>query len=201
MKTQYIIIGLIATLVCVYTLGFMGLGYYYNWTYAHDHGFLNWLLLGGFVPTAKALVWPYFAFVQGDVPWRSRNRASIPTWSDEEKQNAMHFHLSTDAADAAVKLSNLGPAYSVISQSELAETNRLMKIALQEAKVVRNEVLDKAFPGLSRLFREKYQRSLELKIRTFEDKYNIAGEFESGRLYNEWIDWINEHGSEIRFPK
>ena len=35
---------------------------YYNYQFARDHGFLSWFLLGEIVPTAKALVWPYFVF-------------------------------------------------------------------------------------------------------------------------------------------
>jgi len=35
---------------------------YYNYIYAKDHGFLNWILLGEIVPTAKAAVWPFFAY-------------------------------------------------------------------------------------------------------------------------------------------
>ena len=36
---------------------------YYNWQYARDRGFASWLLFGEVVPTAKALVWPYFVFL------------------------------------------------------------------------------------------------------------------------------------------
>lgn len=35
---------------------------YYNWTYARDNGFIKWLFLGEVSATAKAIVWPYFAF-------------------------------------------------------------------------------------------------------------------------------------------
>jgi hypothetical protein len=38
-------------------------GVYYNWQFARGNGFLNWVFLGEIVPSAKALIWPYFAFV------------------------------------------------------------------------------------------------------------------------------------------
>src|SRR5207247_475510 len=46
-----------------YFLSVMVMIPYYNWQYARDNGFLKWFVLGEVVPTAKALVWPYFAFV------------------------------------------------------------------------------------------------------------------------------------------
>ena len=36
---------------------------YYNWPYAKEYGFLNWLFFGEFVATAKAMVWPYFTLL------------------------------------------------------------------------------------------------------------------------------------------
>jgi hypothetical protein len=171
----------------------MAFGTYYNWEYANKHGFMSWLTLGQIVPTAKAFVWPYFVFF-----------APKPTsWSDVEKQNAMHFHLSMNASRAATKLTNLGSAYSTIPQSEIVEMQRLMKIALQEAQLVQDVILDKAFPGMSKPFREKYQRSLELKLRAAEEDYLSAVPYEikGTTLYNEWVDWINAHNSEIQIPR
>jgi len=36
---------------------------YYNWQYAKDHGFINWVFFGQIVPTMKAVAWPYFVFL------------------------------------------------------------------------------------------------------------------------------------------
>lgn len=35
---------------------------FYNWQFAKDNGFVKWLVFGEVVPTAKAIVWPYFIF-------------------------------------------------------------------------------------------------------------------------------------------
>lgn len=45
-----------------YVLTVMGAALYFNWETAKENGFGEWLVLGQIVPTAKALVWPYFAF-------------------------------------------------------------------------------------------------------------------------------------------
>ena len=45
---------------------------YYNWQFAKDNWFVKWFLLGEIVPTAKAIVWPYYAF-------RCDGRTSVPS--------------------------------------------------------------------------------------------------------------------------
>lgn len=35
---------------------------YFNWQYASQHGFIQWLLFGEVVPTTKAMIWPYFVY-------------------------------------------------------------------------------------------------------------------------------------------
>jgi hypothetical protein len=38
---------------------------YFNRRFETEHPFAEWLFLGTMVPTAKAFVWPYFAFEWG----------------------------------------------------------------------------------------------------------------------------------------
>lgn len=61
-------LGKITRTVCVVIVG----GYfisvmifipYYNWQYARSNGVLDWVLFGEIAATAKALIWPYFAFI------------------------------------------------------------------------------------------------------------------------------------------
>lgn len=35
---------------------------YYNWKYAKEHGFADWIFFGEVIATSKAMVWPYFIF-------------------------------------------------------------------------------------------------------------------------------------------
>ena len=181
-------------LFALYMLGASVAVLNFNWRYARDHGFVKWILLGEIVPTAKAFIWPYFAFFS----------PHIPSWSDEEKQNATHFVLSLDASRSATNLLNLGPAYSSIPPATIAEVLRLRKFALEEAKLVRDKVLEKALSGMSRPFRDKYQRSLELEIQAFESQDETtanAASIKGSMLHDEWVDWINEHNSKVRIPK
>jgi hypothetical protein len=163
---------------------------YFNWKYASEHGFVKWLFFGEIVPTMKAVVWPYFAFAP----------TKKPHWSDEEKQNATHYFLSTESAKSATMLGNNGPASSLVTPTTFKEMLRLRKFAVQEALLVRDDVLEKAYAGMSKPFREKYQRGLQLQIRAVEQN-EPSSEFTGSNLHDEWVDWFNAHRSEIRFPK
>ena len=48
---------------------------WFNWQYAKDNGFMKWLLLGEFVSTGKALIWPYYVFLDS------------PKWEKDWEQN------------------------------------------------------------------------------------------------------------------
>jgi hypothetical protein len=50
----------LANLLSLYMLTVCFAGAYFNWQYAREHGFVPWLLMGEMVPSAKAMVWPYF---------------------------------------------------------------------------------------------------------------------------------------------
>jgi hypothetical protein len=99
---------------------------------------------------------------------------------------------------------NEAPPLGITTATARAATARevggLWKTALEEAKLVRDDVLEKALAGLSKPFREKYQRSLELRIQGIEqrdDEIELAG----SRLHNEWVVWINAHRAEVMIPK
>lgn len=74
---------------------------YYNWQYAKDHGFVNWIFLGEVVPTLKAMVWPYFLAVninnrtEDNKKIRESNNESKP-WPDiteSEKERIGHIWI------------------------------------------------------------------------------------------------------------
>jgi hypothetical protein len=50
---------------------------YYNWQYARDNGFKDWLYPGGFKATAKAFFWPYFCYKYAGRYHDSKYRFSI----------------------------------------------------------------------------------------------------------------------------
>ncbi len=64
---------------------------YYNWQYARDHGFLNWVLLGEIVPTVKAVAWPHFVFVVNRQPSQSAATTRIIEYTDNQYSYAFQY--------------------------------------------------------------------------------------------------------------
>ena len=121
-------------------------------------------------------------------------------WTPEEKLNFKHFVNAQKTDAAAVLLSNSGMPNSATSPNTSNEILQLMKKALGEARIIRDDVLAKAHPDLPEHFRLELQRSLELQIRNLEVG-DAAAEIEGSRLHYKWIYWINGHKSEIKAPQ
>jgi hypothetical protein len=121
-------------------------------------------------------------------------------WTPEEKLNFQHFFNAQKADAAAVLLSNPGMPNTAISPNTSHEILQLMKKALGESQIIRDDVLAKAHPGLPEHFRRELQRSLELQIRNLEVG-DASAEMEGSSLHYKWIYWINSHKSEIKVPQ
>ncbi len=126
--------------------------------------------------------------------------SSQSEWTPEEKLNFKHFINAQKADAAAVLLSNSGVPNSATSPNTANEKLQLMKKALGEARIIRDDVLAKAHPDLPEHFRRELQRSLELQIRNLEVG-DASAEMEGSRLHYKWIYWINSHKSEIKAPQ
>lgn len=56
--------GLLSITMSMYGLSVMGFAVYFNWQYAKEHGFLEWIFFGEIIATLKAFVWPVFISTQ-----------------------------------------------------------------------------------------------------------------------------------------
>lgn len=124
-----------------------------------------------------------------------------PAWTEEEIANFEHFHASQAAYQQTVRISNQrGPG--VMSAAEVNQRRELLRTALQEARLVKDDVMEKGLQRMSLPFRQKYQRGLELQLRNMElERGSAMAEVEGSALIDEWIDWINSRTSEARFPR
>jgi hypothetical protein len=64
-KTQQRLTNGFVSLLVIYALSCSCAALYFNWEYARENGFAKWFLLGEIVPTARSIIWPYFAFSSG----------------------------------------------------------------------------------------------------------------------------------------
>ena len=120
-------------------------------------------------------------------------------WTSEEKENIEHYLKSGEAARKAVHISNSGEPYKAVPKSEMEEINRLRDIALKEAILVRDDVLEKAHLDLPSKFRNLYQKGLEIKIENVKTG-DFEKEVQASKLHDKWVDWINANSKKIKIP-
>lgn len=84
-------------------------------------------------------------------------------WTAEELANASHFFAAAEADIAATEVLNSAGAAGTLSEGDRLQIIAHKRQALQHARAIRDDVLEKAMPGLSGPFREKFERSLELQ--------------------------------------
>lgn len=143
----------------------------------------------------KVLIWAVVPFHLA-----ACDNGGASSWSREEKSNAVHFIRAEQAARDAVRISNQGPAFSGLTEADVAEILRLSQTALAEGRKVRDSVLEKAYPGMSGPFRELFMPSQELQIQSLKNS-DASASLKSLVLYNRWIDWRNFRVEEIKIPK
>ena len=86
---------------------------YYNWDYARTNGFLRWVIFGEMVPTAKAIVWPYFAFHSDPTkianPGRTELEQTRLTTKQISEMEVKKFILAINYSQQAAYLLNSAP--------------------------------------------------------------------------------------------
>jgi hypothetical protein len=175
-------------LLAVYFWGVLLSFPYFSWLYANQHGFFSWLLFGEFVPAGQALIWPYYAVS----PLLEKG------WTQEEKENLAHLKRGAIATCKAMILVEGFAKTGKPTPTDTARVRDLLKEALYESKLVRDDVLAKVHTDLPRMYREKYVGALTRLLRS-EATRNDA--LEAVRLLDEWEDWARAHEKDLRFPK
>ena len=96
-------------------------------------------------------------------------------------------------------------------QLNINEANEYQQLALEEARMVRDSLLDKAHPQLKDHFRSQYQKGLELILKSYQvpsvtdlgapSESQIDLQAAGVKLLKQWAAWLNTHEREIRMPK
>src|SRR6516165_11888939 len=61
---------------------------YFNWQYANENGFVKWLFLGQIIPTARAVIWPYYVFFAQS---SAENSSRLVEYSDNDYDFAFQY--------------------------------------------------------------------------------------------------------------
>jgi hypothetical protein len=152
---------------------------YYNWQYAKENGFLKWLFLGEVVAFGKAFAWPYFVFF------------------DKPSSNLSHFIKSINYSNEAAKLSNQGKPFESVDKADMKKFIDLKKKALEEAKLVNIEQLNRDHPNFGNHYRDEFMKGLRLLIEGYEKEDN-GKIIEASILFDRWGDWYSSNLENIR---
>jgi len=127
----------------------------------------------------KALVWPYFVFF------------------DKRSSNLAHLIKSIDYSNDAAKLSNRGKPFEPVDEAEVKRFIDLKRKALEEAKLVNIEGLNRDHPNFGNHYRDEFVRGLQLLIEGYEKQDNNKI-FEASILLDRWGDWYTANLENIR---
>ena len=189
------------SLLYVWMFGIMVSAPYFNWCYARDHGFTNWLLFGEIVPTFQSMAWPYYVFV--DDSSESANPHEVhytPSgWTKYQLANLQHLGKSLDAFGQAHKLIKADLQRGKTRQNaELV--NSYMRVALAEGRQVDAEVIAKLHPELPPQF-ERLLSCLQLFDKMAKGQATPDDLVSLQKHSREWDAWAKAHPDAIRIPE
>ena len=187
---------LVILLLWFYTLPIIFYLPYFYWVYAKNEGVTVFIMLGRIVVPAKAMVWPYYVFGPGKRDLDTSKNAV--QWKVEERANMDHFFNGLALSNQVDKV---GKEFTQESERPKAISRiiDLKKREIQEFSMVRNELLDRAYPGLSEKLK-KYLLGLNLQIQGLE-----SGDYEIYKKGNacqdDFSNWFGSIKDQIHIPK
>jgi hypothetical protein len=122
-------------------------------------------------------------------------------WTQEEKENLAHFIRAAAAAKKARIMAEGCKKKGQLSPTDAARIGELFTEAVDEGKLVRDDVLAKVHPDLPKTYREKYITCLTLALKIVSGRGDAQEADTMVRLNGEWDRWILAHEKEMRFPK
>jgi hypothetical protein len=182
--------GKIGTFFLMVYFGGVGLAFpYFTWNFIKEHTFLEWLCFGEFVPFGKALIWPYY--VGGSLLEKGLTQ--------DEKENLAHFKRGGIARYKATILLEGFAKKGKLIPTDFSRVLDLLKEALDESNLLRDDVLAKIHVDLPKMYREKYVAPLARLLQLIEAGWDDVQECaRMERLAVEWENWVMDHKNDLR---
>lgn len=171
------------TLGYLYFAGMFGYAVYFNYLHIRSNGFRKWITSGENIEASRSIIWPYYVF-------------------DKNLMQELHFintiHYSVKAAEfyEQQESSNTG-----ISLKKLINYRDLIRLALEEAKLVDTKRLNTMYPNFGDHFKDEYLKSLQMAVEFF-DNDNVNSDKvldEQANILNKrWGNWYNSNIANIK---
>lgn len=200
-KTAIIVVAI------VFSIYFFGSGIsaiYFNWQYMRDNGLVKWLMLGGIVPIAKAVVWPYFLF-QGTSDSTDEHFEGDPDTPDItsfENPDSLDSHIAAwlESGSYSVEANQIANRMALGQHPIDADISRLRYLlsrAVAAAHAVQPAKLNQVYPGLGDHFREDYLPGIERRLDAIENPQRGKMQ-EADALLRQWDNWYFKHQADIK---
>jgi hypothetical protein len=173
--------GIGGVLVGIYFLVFAIATPYFNWQYATEHGFIKWFLLGQFVPTIQAAVWPYYAY-----DYFTRRQPTLPEKKAVEAVFRSHGYLS-----GALQLTRSIMAGSSDIKGDFAKIQSLIEASRQSISECDPAVLNTIYAGWGDTVSQTFTPGVkyyQAGLQPHEDRVNLARGDALLAEYQRWMD-------------
>lgn len=115
----------------------------------------------------------------------------------EEKSTIRHFNKSINYRRQAIRIINTGGSFELMSPEDSEKMLKFMKRALEEARLVVIEIMNRHYPDFGNHYKDEFIKGLELFIEGSEKNDNLkllAGQM----LVDKWITWYKQNQDAIR---
>jgi hypothetical protein len=119
-------------------------------------------------------------------------------WTDKDHKETLHYFAALRDNKEASRISR--QAGNTFSPQQKEQIRALTAAALDAARQVSDELLDKVYPGMKEHWRDEFQTALELALVNL-DNHDMAAAQKSTALFSQYSDWFNAHQGEIHFPQ
>lgn len=115
----------------------------------------------------------------------------------KDKSTIQHFNKSINYANQSTRIINIGGSFELIGQEDIEKIVEFRKKALEEARLVDIEKLNRHYPDLGNHYRDEFIKGLELFIEGFEKHDTIK--LLAGQMLDEKFEvWLEQNIDAIR---
>jgi hypothetical protein len=168
---------------------------YYNWEYAREHGFTDWLVWGEIVPTGKAFAWPYYAMHRSK-PLEEKSAIVPLSQRQINRMNIMSADRAIASAQQATYVTNTREQGSALTSEQKRKVIEYSTEALESGDATDEEALNKIYPEFGTRFKRDFCGSLRFFVSGLRTG-SINDLAKSNELDHAWGQWANENRKQI----